>query len=450
MKINPLIFRAYDIRGIYKKDIDEDIFRKIGFVLGKENKKFLVGQDIRKSGKNLAMALIEGLVTCGSKVFFCGKSSFGLCFFSGFKLKVDKTLFVTASHLPKEWNGLKINFGDGEPVSSKEIEKIRDKVLKIEGKEIKFKKPRFKKVNFKKEYIKTLLEKFPLLKEGKLKIVLDCGNGSTSLVAPQIFKKFGFEVIELFCNPDPSFPNRDPEPTFESTKILREKVISEKADFGVAFDGDGDRGVIIDDKGRYLSGNQVGIILGKDILKESKNKKVVRTISCSMAIDEELKKYGAKIIETPVGHTFVISAVKKNKAVLGIEESNHIVIPKYFLFDDAILIPLKIAEILIKEKKKLSEIVDQIKIYPFEEIVFECPDEKKFEVVKSLAEKFKKEYKRVNTLDGVKVIFDFGWVLIRASNTSPKIRLYVEAKTKEKLKFLKDKFSKIIKKWTKQ
>jgi len=321
--------------------------------------------------------------------------------------------------------------------------------LKIEGKEIKFKKLRFKKVNFKKEYIKTLLEKFPLLKEGKLKIVLDCGNGATSLTAPQIFKKFGFEVIELFCNPDPNFPNRDPEPTPETTKILREKVISEKADFGVAFDGDGDRGVIIDDKGRYLSGNQVGIILGKDILKESKNKKVVRTVSCSMAIDEELKKYGAKIIETPVGHTFVISAVKKNKAVLGIEESNHIVIPKYFLFDDAILIPLKIAEILIKEKKKLSEIVDQIKIYPFEEIVFECPDEKKFEVVKSLAEKFKKEYKRVNTLDGAKVIFDFGWILIRASNTSPKIRLYVEAKTGKKFKFLKDKFSKILEKWIK-
>jgi phosphomannomutase len=449
MKINPLIFRAYDIRGIYKKDIDEDVFRRIGFVLGRKNKKFLVGHDIRKSGKNLAMALTEGLVTSGSKVFFCGKSSFGLCFFSGFKLKVDKTLFVTASHLPKEWNGLKINFGDGEPVSSREIERVRDKVLKIEGKEIKFKKPKFKKVNFKKEYIETLFQKFPLLKERKLKIVLDCGNGATSLVAPQIFKKFGFEVIELFCNPDPNFPNRNPEPTFEATKILREKVISEKADFGVAFDGDGDRGVIIDDKGRYLSGNQVGIILGKDILRKSKNKKVVRTVSCSMAIDEELKKYGAKIIETPVGHTFVISAVKKNKAILGIEESNHIVIPKYFLFDDAILIPLKIAEILIREKKKLSEIVDQIKIYPFEEIVFECPDEKKFEVVKSLAEKFKKEYKRVTTLDGVKVIFDFGWILIRASNTSPKIRLYVEAKTEKKFKFLKDKFSKILEKWIK-
>ncbi len=447
MKINPLIFRAYDIRGIYKKDIDESIFKKIGFVLGKKNQKFLVGHDIRKSGRKLAMALIEGLVTTGSRVFFCGKSSFGLCFFSGFKLKVDKTLFVTASHLPKEWNGLKINYGDGEPVSSKEIEKIRDKVLKIEKKEIKFKKPKFKKVNLKREYFETLLEKFPLLKEKKLKIVLDCGNGATSLVAPQIFKKFGFEVIELFCQPDSNFPNRNPEPTFEATRFLRERVLKEKADFGVAFDGDGDRGVIIDDKGRYLSGNQIGIILGRDILKETKNKKVVRTVSCSMAIDEELKRYGSKIIEVPVGHTFVISAVKRKKAILGIEESSHIVLPRYFLFDDAILIPLRIAEILIKEKKKLSKIVDKIKIYPFEEIIFGCPDEKKFEVVKSLAKKFKKEYKNVNTLDGVKVIFNFGWILIRASNTSPKIRLYIEAKNEGRLKFLKEKFSDILGDW---
>jgi len=450
MQINPHIFRAYDIRGVYKKDIDEEVFRKIGFVLGKKNKKFLVGHDIRKSGRKLAMALIEGLMMKGSKIFFCGKSSFGLCFFSGFKLKVDQTLFVTASHLPKEWNGLKINFGDGEPIPSKEIEKIRDGVLKIERKKIKFKKPKFKKVNFRKDYIQTLFQKFPILKEKKLKVVLDCGNGSTSLIAPQTFKKFGFEVVEIFCKPDPNFPNRNPEPTPESTKILREKVILEKADFGVAFDGDGDRGVIVDDKGRFLSGNQIGIILGKEILKESKNKKVIRTVSCSMAIDEELRKYRAKIIEVPVGHTFVISSVKRKKAILGIEESNHIVIPQYFLFDDAILIPFKIAEILIKEKKKLSEIVDQIKIYPFEGIVFECPDQKKFQVIENLKKQFKKEYKKVNTLDGVKVYLDFGWILIRASNTSPKIRLYVEAKTKGKLKILKDKFSKILKQWIKQ
>lgn len=444
MKVNPYVFRAYDIRGIYGKDLTEELFQKIGFVFGRKKENFLVGHDIRKSGRKLAQALISGLMSSGAKkVYFCGKSSFGLCFFSGSKLKVDKTLFVTASHLPGEWNGLKINFGDGEPVSSKEIERIRDEVLKIEEKKIKFGKLEFEKVNLKKDYLNSLFQKFPLLKNCGLKLILDCGNGATSLAAPQIFKKFGFETIELFCEPDPNFTNRNPEPTFEATKKLREKVLKERADFGVAFDGDGDRAIIIDDRGRYLTGNQIGIILGKDILK--KGEKVVKTVSCSMAIEEELRPVGVKIFEVPVGHTFVISAAKKFSALLGIEESSHIVMPKYFLFDDAILVPLKIAEILVKKQEKLSKIVDEIKVYPFEEIVFECPDEIKFKLGEELARDFKKKYKRVNTLDGVKVYFDFGWILIRASNTSPKIRLYVEAKNKKKLKFLKEKFSKILK-----
>lgn len=450
MKTNPLIFRAYDIRGIYGKDLTKETFQKIGFILGKKREKFLVGNDIRKSGKELAKALISGLLTAGAKVIYSGTNSFGLCLFSGFKLKVNKTLFVTASHLPPEWNGLKIYFGDGEPISSKEIEKIRDGVLKIENKKIKYKKPKFKKVNLKKEYISILLEKFPLLKDCGLKIVLDCGNGSVSLVASQVFRKFGFKTIELFCKVNPNFPNRSPEPTFESTRILRERVKEEKADFGVAFDGDGDRAVIIDDKGRYLGGNQIGIILARDILKNSKSKKLVKTVSCTMAIEEEFKSFGAKIFEVPVGHTFVISAVKKFGAKIGIEETGHIVLPDYFLFDDAILVPLKLAEILLKEKKKLSEIVNEIKIYPFQEFVFECPDEKKFKVTQKLKEELKKRYKKVKTLDGIKVYFDFGWILIRASNTSPKIRLYVEAKTKDNFNYLKEKFSKILEKCIQQ
>ncbi len=451
MEINPLIFRAYDVRGIYGEDLTEDVFQKIGFVLGKKKEKFLVGQDIRKSGKRLAMALISGLNSAGArKVFFCGKSSFGLCFFSGSSLKVDKTLYVSASHLPPEWNGLKINFGNGLPISSKEIEKIRNEVLKIEKKKINFKKPKFEKVNLKKDYIKTLIEKFPLLKNCGLKIVLDCGNGSTSLVAPQIFKKFGFNVVELFCDPDPNFPNRPSEPTFEATEKLRKMVLKEKADFGVAFDGDGDRGVIIDDKGRYLRGEQVGILLAKEMLKEKQRKKIVKTVACSMAIEEELRPLGAKIIEVPVGHTFVVSRANKEGALIGIEESSHIVMPDYFVFDDAILIPLKVAEILIKSRKKLSKLVDEIKNYPFKEITFECPDEKKFKVVEKLSFDFKRKYKEVNTLDGVKISLDFGWVLIRASNTSPKIRLYVEAKNEKKFENLREKFSKILKQCIKQ
>lgn len=451
MKINPLIFRAYDIRGIYKKDLNEEVFQKIGFVLGKKGESFLVGHDIRKSGRKLALALISGLKKGGAKkIFFCGKTSFGLCFFSGWYLKVNKTLFVTASHLPPEWNGLKINFGDGEPVSSKEILTIRDKVLEIERKKINFGRPTFKKVNLKKEYIQTLIEKFPSLKNCHLKIAIDCGNGSTCLVVPQIFKKLGFKVIEIFTKPDPRFPNRPSEPTFEATQKLRKLVLAKKADFGVAFDGDGDRAVIIDDKGRYLPGNQIGVILGKAMLKEEKRRTVIKTVSCSMTIEEELSKLKAKIIEVPVGHTFVVSVAKKKKAAIGIEESSHIAMPKYFIFDDGVLIPLKVAEILVKERKKLSQLVEEIKIYPFEEFNFECPDEIKFKVIERLSEGLRRKYKKISTLDGIKIYFNFGWVLMRASNTSPKIKVYLEAKTKEKIKFLRKKFLNFLKKCIQQ
>ena len=445
MEINPYIFRAYDIRGIYGKDIDENLFFKIGLVLGKKKEKFLVGNDIRKSGKVLAKALINGLLSSGAKVTYAGTTSFGETLFAGWKSKMDKTLFITASHLPAQWNGLKIYYGDGEPFSEDEIKKLRDEVIKTS--EIKKSKKEPKKIKIEKDYIEFLLKKFNSIKNNHLKVVIDCGNGSTSLTAPKIFKKMGFRIVELYCKPDSNFPNRDPEPKQENIAKLVEKVRKEKADFGVAFDGDGDRGAIVDDSGRYLNGNQIGIILGKSIIPLSSKKTVIKTIACSMAVEEELRPLGAKIIDVPVGHTHIISGVKEYNACLGMEETSHMVISEYFLFDDALLIPLKIAEIILKKEQSLSELVSQIKIYPYEEIVFDCPDDRKFETMKKLVIDFKKKYgdKRVNTLDGIKLNLPEGWILIRASNTSPKIRLYIEAKTKKEFSLLKQDFSKILK-----
>jgi phosphomannomutase len=274
--------------------------------------------------------------------------------------------------------------------------------------------------------------------------VIDCGNGSMSMTAPDIFKKLGFKVKELYCKPDPNFSNRGSEPTFKNTKDLRKKVKKEKADFGVAFDGDGDRAIIIDDKGKYLKGDQVGIIIAKYILKSSKNKKIIATIPCSMALEKELRS--ADIIRVPVGHTFIILNCKKKKAILGMEESGHFCLPQYFLFDDAILIPLKVAELILKESKKLSKFVKTIKIYPFKELKFDCPDQNKFKLIDNLIQKFLKDHKRVSHIDGVRIDFNYGWILIRPSNTSPSVRLYIEAKDKLKLKKLEEKFSKILKK----
>jgi len=445
-KIDPYIFRAYDIRGIYNKNLNEEVMFKIGYVLGRKKKSFVVGQDIRKSGKKLADALIQGLVSTGAEVNYVGRVSYGQALFAGWHLKLNKVLYITASHLPPEWNGLKLHYGSGAPLLEEEIKELRDKVIESKASPDFAKRLKVQKISIKKEYSDYLLDKFSKIRNNNLKIIVDCGNGAMCLSAPQMFKKLGFNSLELYCNIDSNFSSRGSEPNPKTTKMLRRKVEKLKADFGVAFDGDGDRAVIIDDKGRYLSGNEVGIILAKNLIKSSKIKKIIITISCSMAFEKELELLGAKIIRVPVGYTFVISSCEKYNAVLGIEESNHTVIPQYFLFDDALPVPLKIAEIILEENKKLSELVDEIKIYPFEEIEFDCSDENKFRVMKKIKKDFLRKYKNINTIDGAKVNFPFGWILIRVSNTSPIIRLYIEAINKAKFKQLKEKYSKIIKK----
>ncbi len=437
------IYREYDIRGIYGKDLTDEIMKNIGKAAAVFIRKndwidtVVVGNDIRTSSPSLSKALIEGVTSAGVNVTDAGVSSFGTCLFSGFKLKSALTLYITASHLPPEWNGLKIYTGEGIPIPPSTIKKI------IDDKEQST--PEYagsvQKSNLKKDYVEFLKSKLKINK--KLRIVLDCGNGSTCLAAPEIFESLGFEVTKLFCEPDPESPNRPSDPALNNITKLIETIKNGGFDFGVAFDGDGDRAAVVDGKGRILTGNELGVLIGKHILK-SKKGNVVITVACSMSIENELKKLGGEIIKVPVGHTFVISKCKDTNALLGVEESGHMVLPEYFAFDDAVLIPLKIAEIIEKSGKSLEEHYETLTVYPFEEIVFPCPDNVKFTVVQSLLEKFREIYDKITDMDGVRLDFDDGWILIRASNTSPKIRLYVESTTKERLNELKNTFTKML------
>jgi phosphomannomutase len=234
------------------------------------------------------------------------------------------------------------------------------------------------------------------------------------------------ELTKLYCEVDPKFPNRESEPTPESLTKLSETVVSEQADFGIAFDGDGDRGVIVDNTGRVLSADPVGILLGEDILK-NKSGIVLANVESSMAVERVLEPLGATVNRIRVGHTFLTLEAKKQDAILGIERSGHMIIPEYFLFDDAMVIPLRIAEILSKTDEQLSTLVDKLPNYPKKTKNYDFPDNKKFIVIDNLKSKFSDEYDKVNTMDGVRVDVEHGWGLIRASNTSPVIRLTVEA-----------------------
>ena len=453
VKITETIFRAYDIRGVYDKDISPIVFNRIGYATGYyikkelDGEKIAIGNDIRKSSIPLIHAFISGITSAGVKVYYLGTTSFGETLLNGWKSKVDLISFITASHLPAEWNGIKFYYNDGVGLPREELEKIRDYTLKKS----------YKLVDLEEigsiEYISDTRESYKEFFRNKfsfnrkLKVAVDCGGGSTSLSIPYVFPDLGLEMIPVFCKPDPIFSSRPADPKPKYLGELIRTVKEEECDFGVAFDGDGDRSVIVDDKGRVLSSDTTGIIIGKYGIDRKGT--VIANVECSKTVYEQLAPLGFKIKQIPVGHTFLTLYAKKEKALLGIESSGHIIIPEYFLFDDAAIVPLKIAEILDETNVALSSLKDEIPVYPLKKEEIPCSDTLKFKVIEKLNDELLEEYDNVENLDGIRITLPEGWVLIRSSNTSPLIRLTVEANTEEDverlLKIFKGKTEEIIK-----
>jgi len=445
-EISPHIFRAYDIRGLYGKDIDPELFYKIGLSAGtyvKNNlhgKTMAVGNDIRQSSHVLVHAFISGVIASGVNVTYTQTTSFGQTLFSGWDLKKDLIAFVTASHLPPEWNGIKFYYGDGVGLPEDELNQIRDNTLQGKWDESDYATVgRVDIVDAKELYKSFFDESFQFSK--KLRVAVDCGGASMTLSAPDIFTKLGFDLVRVYCNPDPLFSQRPSDPKPENLESLRNTVKKEHCDFGVAFDGDGDRAVIVDNSGRVLSADETGIIIGKYGLDDKKGT-IIANVECSKTVSEQLTPLGFSIKQIQVGHTFLTYHAKKERALLGIESSGHLIIPEYFLFDDALVIPLKIAEVLQDTDKSLAELKDEIPSYPTKKVEISCGDDIKFDVMKQLKKTFTKTYENTNTLDGVRIDFPEGWVLIRASNTSPLIRLTVEAKTQQQVDEFVEKFTK--------
>jgi phosphomannomutase len=442
--ITPQIFRAYDVRGLYNKDISPDVFYRIGLAAGTYVKKtmkgkhLVVGSDIRKSSPPLVHAFIAGVTAVGVDVHHTGTTSFGQTLFTGGRLHADLIAFVTASHLPPEWNGIKFYYGDGVGFPEENLMAIRDLVMgdsfelaawniigQVQSTDatIGYKNFFTSHFNFKKKFT----------------VALDCGGASMTLSAPEIFTAIGWQVIPVFCEPDPTFSKRPSDPKPKNLTVLVDAVKQNACDFGVAFDGDGDRAVIVDNTGQILSADHTGIIIGKHGLKKKKGTIIVN-VECSKSVKEQLQPRGYTIKQIPVGHTFLTLEAKKEHALLGIESSGHIILPEYFLFDDALVVPLKIAELLEQEKKPLHDLVTQIPMYPTKKEEIACADDIKFDVVKTLKQQLVKEFDQVNTMDGIRVDFPEGWVLIRPSNTSPIIRLTTEADNEIILKDLTSRF----------
>ena len=445
-EISRQIFRAYDIRGLYNKDISPEVFYKIGCAAGTyagqsmKGKRVVVGSDIRQSSQPLAFALMAGITATGVHVKHTGTTSFGQTLYMGGVQHAGLIAFVTASHLPPEWNGVKFYYGDGVGFPEQELIRIRDLVL---GDRFSLADWRtigaIQQIDAYDAYKAFFLAKFTFKKNHT--VTLDCGGGSMTLSAPEIFTGLKLKMNPVFCEPDPTFSKRPSDPKPKNLSMLVDTVRRDGSEFGVAFDGDGDRSVIVDDTGAILSADQTGILIGKYGFAKTKGTVIVN-VECSKAVKEQLEPLGFRIKQIPVGHTFLTLEAKQEHAVLGIESSGHLILPEYFLFDDALVVPLKIAQILDAVQQPLSELVAGIPMYPTKKEEIDCPDEIKFGAVEALKKRLSAQYEQVNTMDGVRVDLPQGWVLIRPSNTSPIIRLTAEAQDETELKRLLAQFMK--------
>jgi len=433
------IFRAYDIRGIYGKDITEEVAARIGSALAdymNGEGTMLVGMDVRLSSKPLASALTEAMLSGGFNVEDIGTVTTPVLYFSSVHYGKNGGVMVTASHNPSDWNGFKIWTENGFISMGTGMETLRDMALK--GVSRRGTRGKLKaNPNALHDYENYATRQLDI--ERRLRIVADPGNGCCSLLIPNIYHKVGIDAAAINAVPDGTFPVHPPEPTFETLNELRQLVIDEEADFGVGFDGDGDRAVFVDDKGRMVSDTSVFLMLTEHYLTKQKGAPIVYEVSCSMSVEETIKACGGKPVLSRVGHTYIVDKMLKEKAAFGGETSGHFYFKDIYGFDDALYTSLKIAEVLSEKGRKLSEIVDLLPKYPrIPGKAYECPDDRKFTVVEDLSKEFRSMGYETLTIDGVKVVTNEGWFLIRPSNTQPLVRLTVEAKTEDTLQELAD------------
>ncbi len=439
------IFREYDIRGVYGDDLTEEIAYLVGkafiSLIYKEKHRIpenvTIGMDARLSSEHLKEGLIRGITECGVNVIDLGVCPTPLQYFSLFHLSIDDGIMITGSHNPPQFNGFKISI-NRETIYGEKIKELKSIIEKKDFIALKT-KGGSKKYNIIDSYIKLMLQNFSSF-EG-LKIVIDSGNGTAGLVAPKIFKNLGAHVIELFSEPDGSFPNHHPDPTIlENIKDLIDTVLEQKAHFGIGFDGDADRIGVVDEKGQVIWGDKLLILFARDILKSNPKAKIIVEVKCSSVMYEEIEKMGGIPIMWKTGHSLIKKKMKEEGALLAGEMSGHMFFnDRYFGFDDAIYASLRLAEIITKSGKPygLSKLMEGIKyVCNSPEIRIDCPDEKKFMVV----EKFKFFFKSFEccTVDGVRINFPKGWALLRASNTQPALVLRFEAETEEDLERIKE------------
>ncbi len=436
-KLGDGIFKAYDIRGIYPGEIDEStadlVGQSFGAYIGK-GKTVGISRDVRTSGASLYGSMAKGLAASGVSLIGLGVTPTPLMYFAVRHYGLDGGIIITASHNPPEWNGFKLYGKMGAAIGTDSgLAAVRDGARPMSPLATSTPMPYIedRSAAAALAYERFLLNMASPLKG--LRIGVDPGSGSYSGMAARVLRKAGAEVFAINDIPDGRFPFRPPEPKPEFLSDLRELVTSRGLDFGVAFDADGDRGIFVDGKGRVLRGDLAFAVFVRNLLK--KGEKAVFEVSCTDAVGEEVLRAGGIPVTVRVGRTYMLESMAREKAAMGGEISGHTYFSEAFCGDDALMAGLKMAELVSKSKKSLADMLDEITPYENAAAELDVSDSLKFAVIEALKEKLSRSNKVV-TIDGAKVITPKGWFILRASNTSPKIRLIAEARSRKDLEDL--------------
>jgi phosphomannomutase/phosphoglucomutase len=437
MKLSRTIFREYDIRGVAGKDLTEEVATRVAgafaaFLDEKGVKGTLaVGRDNRPSGETLHPALVAGLLASGIDVVDIGIVPTPLAYWSQHNLDVVGGIQITGSHNPPEYNGFKLGLGTAS-IFGADIQHLYE--LAVAGKFPRG-KGKLRKEQVIDRYIDDITGRIGKLSRN-LKVILDCGNGAGALVAPKLFPKLGIKPRCMFCESDGTFPNHHPDPTVaKNVEALIAAVKKDRADVGIAFDGDADRIGVIDNEGEIIWGDILLIIYARDALaRGGKGQSIVFDVKASQALPEAVEKAGGIPVMWKTGHSLIEQKMHETHAPVGGEVSGHMFFSEGFYgFDDALYGAARLLRIIADSGKSVRELLADVpRFVSTPEIRVDCPDDKKFGIVDEARQYFGARYK-VITVDGVRVQFGDGWGLIRASNTGPVLVMRFEARTKEQL-----------------
>lgn len=442
--INRNIFRGYDIRGIYPTEIDTDTAYTIGLGFGSYIKSIgkttcVVGHDNRISGLDLYEALIQGITETGIDIISLGLCTTPMYYYACIKLKIFSGVMVTASHNPKDDNGFKFAFDESGNCKGQEIQDFLAYILKGE-----FSKGygRVKEYDITNDYLDLFRNNFNFGKR-RVKAVIDPGNGTSGIIARKIYEMFDLDLTFINEESDGTFPNHHPDPCVEANlQSLKDKVLETHADIGLGFDGDGDRMGMVSNTGEFIPTDKFMTIVVRDIFDKVENKTFLCDVKCSKCFSDEISRLGGKCITYRTGNSYTKAAVRDNDLPFGGELSGHV----YFRdrwpgFDSGLYAGLRMLEILSNTDKDVHGLLDGVTEYfSTEEIKFKSSDDVKFGIIDKILEYAKSKNYNYLDIDGVKVLFDDSWALVRASNTGPNITARFEANTLERLESLQDEF----------